>query len=49
MQDGPAGGSNLQVAVGAPDGGPGPERIRAFLAETMRHLQRDVSDNFTAG
>jgi hypothetical protein len=49
VQDGPTGGSNLQVAVSAPDSGPDTERIRAFLAETMRHLECDVSDNFNAG
>jgi hypothetical protein len=25
------------------------ERARRLLAETMEHLQRDVSDNFNAG
>lgn len=48
-EDGPAGGSRLHVTVSLPgedaEAAPG----RALLAETMRHLQRDVSDNFTAG
>jgi hypothetical protein len=25
------------------------ERVEELLAEAMRHLQRDVSDNFNAG
>jgi hypothetical protein len=47
--DVPASGSELRVEVSTPDDGPEPDLVRAFLRETMRHLDRDVSDNFTAG
>lgn len=45
VRDGAAGGSVLHAEVSAPD----ESRARTLLAETMAHLQRDVSDNFTAG
>jgi uncharacterized protein YndB with AHSA1/START domain len=49
VEDAPAGGSVLHAEVAAPQTVAGEERVREFLAETMRHLQRDVSDNFNAG
>jgi uncharacterized protein YndB with AHSA1/START domain len=47
VQDGPAGGSVVHAEVAVP--GADDERVRSLLAETMQHLQRDVSDNFNAG
>ena len=46
--DAPAGGSviHAQVEVLA---GPAEQPYRDVLAEAMRHLQSDVSDNFNAG
>lgn len=49
VSDGSAGGSRLLVEVTTPDGGPSEERVRQLLAELVRRLQRDVSDNFNAG
>lgn len=48
-EDGPAGGSRLHVTVTAPQHGVDPAHVRSLLAETTRHLQRDVDDNFNAG
>jgi uncharacterized protein YndB with AHSA1/START domain len=47
VEDGPAGGSVVHAEVSGRD--PGEEQLRELLAETMHHLQRDVSDNFNAG
>jgi uncharacterized protein YndB with AHSA1/START domain len=47
--DAPAGGSRLRVEAAVPDGVVDEARARAMLAETMDHLQREVSDNFNAG
>jgi hypothetical protein len=47
VQDGPAGGSVVHAEVSGSD--PDDEQIHDLLAETMQHLQRDVSDNFNAG
>ncbi|GAB7045984.1 SRPBCC family protein [Catenuloplanes indicus] len=44
--DAPAGGSELRAEVTAPVS---EQRLRTLLEETMTHLRRDVSDNFTAG
>jgi uncharacterized protein YndB with AHSA1/START domain len=49
VEDAPAGGSVVQAEVDVPDGMADDRRLRELLAETMRHLQRDVSDNFNAG
>ena len=47
--DGPAGGSEVHVHVSVPAGVADEEQVRSVLAETARHLRRDVSDNFNAG
>jgi uncharacterized protein YndB with AHSA1/START domain len=47
VEDGPAGGSVVHAEVSGRD--PGEGQLRELLAETMQHLQRDVSDNFNAG
>lgn len=47
VEDAPAGGSFVLAEVNAPGADEG--RLRDVLAETMRHLRRDVSDNFNAG
>lgn len=49
VEDGPAGGSQLHVLISMPAGTADEDQARSVLAETMRHLQRDVSDNFNAG
>jgi hypothetical protein len=49
VEDAPAGGSFVLAEVTAPDSALEEGRLRDVLAETMRHLRRDVSDNFTAG
>lgn len=48
VDDGPAGGSQVYMLVSIPDG-TDEKRVHSVLAETMHHLQRDVSDNFNAG
>jgi uncharacterized protein YndB with AHSA1/START domain len=48
-EDGPAGGCRLHVTVTMPQDGADPDRGHVLLAEAMRHLRRDVSDNFNAG
>jgi carbon monoxide dehydrogenase subunit G len=45
----PAGGSQVDVAITADDSGPDRETVRRLVDETMRRLERDVEDNFTAG
>jgi uncharacterized protein YndB with AHSA1/START domain len=47
VRDAPAGGSVLDARVAGADCDE--PRVRELLAETMYHLQRDVSDNFNAG
>ncbi len=47
VEDAPAGGSVVHAEVDVPDATADDRRLRELLAETMRHLQRDVSDNFT--
>ena len=49
VQDAPAGGSVLHAEVAVPGADADDQRVRRLLTETMRHLQRDVSDNFNAG
>jgi hypothetical protein len=49
VEDAPAGGSLVFAEVNAPDAVADEARLRDVLAETMRHLRRDVSDNFNAG
>jgi uncharacterized protein YndB with AHSA1/START domain len=49
VEDGPAGGSVVHAEVAVPGRAPGDEQVLNLLAETMLHLQRDVSDNFNAG
>jgi len=48
VEDAPAGGSVVLADVELP-GPDGESRSRELLAETMWHLERDVSDNFNAG
>jgi hypothetical protein len=45
----PAGGSFVLAEVNAPGAVTDEGRLRDVLAATMRHLRRDVSDNFNAG
>jgi uncharacterized protein YndB with AHSA1/START domain len=47
--DAPAGGSVTYAEVAVPGDVAGRERAQDVLSEAMRHLQRDVSDNFNAG
>jgi hypothetical protein len=49
VEDAPAGGSFVLVEVKASVAVAGEGHLRDVLAETMRHLRRDVSDNFNAG
>jgi uncharacterized protein YndB with AHSA1/START domain len=49
VEDAPAGGSVVHTEVDCPGAIVDDQRLGELLAETMRHLQRDVSDNFTAG
>jgi uncharacterized protein YndB with AHSA1/START domain len=49
VRDAPAGGCVVRAEVTFPGGAAEDERVRELLAEAMRHLQRDVSDNFNAG
>lgn len=49
VRDAPAGGSVVHAEITVPETAAGDERARDLLAETMRRLQRDVSDNFNAG
>jgi hypothetical protein len=49
VEDAPAGGSLVLAEVSAPGAVADEGRLRDVLTETMRHLARDVSDNFTAG
>jgi uncharacterized protein YndB with AHSA1/START domain len=49
VEDASAGGSVVHAEVAVPGRAPDDEQVQSLLAETMRHLQRDVSDNFNAG
>jgi uncharacterized protein YndB with AHSA1/START domain len=49
VDDAPAGGSIVRAEVVVPSRLADEQRVRDLLAETMGHLQRDVSDNFNAG
>ncbi len=49
VEDGPAGGSVVHAEVAVPGRPADDEQVQSLLAETMQHLQRDVSDNFNAG
>jgi hypothetical protein len=49
VQDAPAGGSFVLVEMNAPVAVADEGHLRDVLAETMRHLRRDVSDNVNAG
>ena len=49
VTDAPAGGSVVHAEVVVPARLADERRVRDLLAETMAHLQRDVSDNFNAG
>jgi uncharacterized protein YndB with AHSA1/START domain len=49
VEDAPAGGSVLHAEVLLPGRDADQDQARDLLAESMRHLQRDVSDNFNAG
>jgi uncharacterized protein YndB with AHSA1/START domain len=45
----PAGGSRIDVVVTAANGQEDPAALRDSLRHAMRHLQRDIDDNFTPG
>jgi uncharacterized protein YndB with AHSA1/START domain len=49
VRDAPAGGSVVDVEVTVPGGDAERRRAQDLVAEALRHLQRDVSDNFNAG
>jgi uncharacterized protein YndB with AHSA1/START domain len=49
VEDASAGGSVVHAEVNVPGAIVDERRLRELLGETMRHLRRDVSDNFTAG
>ena len=49
VDDAPAGGSMVHADVTVPGRVADDQQVRNLLAETMRHPQRDVSDNFNAG
>ena len=49
VDDGPAGGSVVRAEIVVPAAVADESRARDLLDETMRHLQRDVSNNFNAG
>jgi uncharacterized protein YndB with AHSA1/START domain len=49
VRDAPAGGSVVDAELTVPSADSDGQRVRDLLAETMYHLQRDVSDNFNAG
>jgi uncharacterized protein YndB with AHSA1/START domain len=49
VRDAPAGGCVVHAEVAVPGGGAERQRAEELVAEVMRHLQRDVSDNFNAG
>jgi hypothetical protein len=49
VRDAPAGGCVVQGEVTVLEGAASRERVAELLAEGLRHLQRDVSDNFNAG
>jgi len=49
VRDAPAGGCVVHAEVVVPGGDAEGEKAQKLLAEGMRHLKRDVSDNFNAG
>ena len=49
VRDAPAGGCVVHAEVTVPGGDAERERAGELLSEAMRHLRRDVSDNFNAG
>ena len=49
VRDAPAGGCVVHAEVAFAGGAADGERVAELLSEAMRHLQRDVSDNFNAG
>ncbi|MEU4216417.1 SRPBCC family protein [Actinoplanes sp. NPDC026623] len=49
VRDAPAGGCVVHAEVTVPGGHAERQRAEELLAESMGHLQRDVSDNFNAG
>jgi uncharacterized protein YndB with AHSA1/START domain len=49
VEDAPAGGSVVHAQIAAAGPPEQESRLRDLLGESMRHLQRDVSDNFNAG
>jgi uncharacterized protein YndB with AHSA1/START domain len=48
VSDAPGGGSRVDVRLESP-GPADDDRVRQLLAEALQHLDRDVTDNFTAG
>ncbi len=49
VADAPAGGCVVHAEVSVPGGDADRQRAEELLAEAMRHLRRDVDDNFNAG
>lgn len=49
VREAPAGGSALDVEISLSQPGVRPDQVRGVVDEVVRHLRRDVSDNFTAG
>jgi uncharacterized protein YndB with AHSA1/START domain len=49
VEDSPAGGCVVHAEVSLPPDSAQSERAEQLLAESLHHLQRDVSDNFNAG
>jgi uncharacterized protein YndB with AHSA1/START domain len=49
VDDAPAGGSVVHAEIAVTGPAEQESRLRDLLGESMRHLQRDVSDNFNAG
>jgi hypothetical protein len=43
------GGSQVDLVVTTDRTGPDPATVRRVVDQTMRHLQRDIDDNFTPG
>ena len=49
VRDAPAGGCAVHAEVTIPGARAERQRAQELVAEAMRHLQRDVGDNFNAG